>query len=130
MNEKEAATQKAKDLIRMAVSKAKLIRPQKEETLKVIPSAFIIGGGVSGMTAALNLADQGFKVYLIEKEKTLGGNLNNLNILYPIQEDASNYLKEIIDKVENHKNIEIHLCAFVQDGFPLPDIHPSSVIHA
>jgi len=114
MNEKEAATEKAKDLIRMAVSKAKLIRPQKEETLKVIPSAFVIGGGVSGMTAALNLADQGFKVYLIEKEKELGGNLNNLNILYPIQEDASNYLNEILNKVKNHKNIETHLSTKIE----------------
>ncbi len=115
MNELEAATEKAKDLIRMAVSKAKLIRPQKEETLKMIQSAFIIGGGVSGMTAALNIADQGFKIYLIEKEKILGGNLNNLNILYPIQEDASNYLNEIIDKVKNHKNIEIHLSTTIEN---------------
>ncbi|TFG12281.1 MAG: CoB--CoM heterodisulfide reductase iron-sulfur subunit A family protein [Promethearchaeota archaeon] len=115
MNEKEAATEKAKDLIRMAVSKVKLIRPQKEETLKVIPSAFVIGGGVSGMTAALNLADQGFKVYLVEKDKALGGNLNHLNILYPIQEDASNYLNEIVENVKNNKNIEIHLSTSIEN---------------
>lgn len=109
MTEKEAATDKAMDLIRMAVSKAKLIKPQNEEKLKVIPTAIVIGGGISGMTAALELANQGFKAYIIEKEKNLGGNLNNLNILYPIQEDASILLKKTIDMVNKNKNIEVHL---------------------
>ena len=115
MTEKEAATDKAKDLIRMAVAKVKLIKPQKEETIKVIQSAFVIGAGVSGMTASLNLADQNFKVYLIEKEDKLGGNLNNLNILYPIEENASNYLEEITNKVKNHKNIEIYLESSIEN---------------
>jgi len=106
MTEKEAATEKSKDLLRMAIAKARLIKPQPEEKLKITPTGLIIGGGVSGMTAALNLADQGFKTYLVEKEEKLGGNLNNLNILYPIQEDASIFLKEITEKIENHKNIE------------------------
>ena len=109
MTEKEAATEKSKDLLRMAVAKARLIKPQPEEKLKITPTGLIIGGGVSGMTAALNLADQGFKTYLVEKEEKLGGNLNNLNILYPIQEDASIFLKEITEKTENHKNIEVLL---------------------
>ncbi|MFX1571508.1 MAG: FAD-dependent oxidoreductase [Promethearchaeota archaeon] len=107
MTEKEAATEKSKDLLRMAVAKARLIKPQAEEKLQITPTGLVIGGGVSGMTAALNLADQGFKTYLVEKEDKLGGNLNNLNILYPIQEDASIFLKEITQKVENHNNIEV-----------------------
>lgn len=109
MTEKEAATEKSKDLLRMAIAKARLIKPQPEEKLKITPTGLIIGGGVSGMTAALNLADQGFKTYLVEKEEKLGGNLNNLNILYPIQEDASIFLKEITEKTKNHKNIEVLL---------------------
>ena len=109
MTEKEAATEKSMDLIRMAVSKSKLLKPQKEEKIEVIPTALVIGGGVSGMTASLELANQRFKTYLIEKEKKLGGNLNNLNILYPIQEDASIFLNNIIDKVESNNNIEVHL---------------------
>ncbi len=109
MTEKEAATEKSKDLLRMAVAKARLIKPQPEEKLEITPTGLIIGGGVSGMTAALNLADQGFKTYLVEKEEKLGGNLNNLNILYPIQEDASIFLKEITEKTKNHKNIEVLL---------------------
>ena len=109
MTEKEAATEKSKDLSRMAVAKARLIKPQTEEKQQITPTGLIIGGGVSGMTAALNLADQGFKTYLVEKESELGGNLNNLNMLYPIQEDASIFLKQITQKVENHKNIEVLL---------------------
>ncbi|MFX1593637.1 MAG: 4Fe-4S binding protein, partial [Promethearchaeota archaeon] len=109
MTEKEAATEKSKDLLRMAVAKARLIKPQSEEKLQITPTALIIGGGVSGMTAALEIANQGFKAYLVEKEEKLGGNLNNLSILYPVQEDASIFLKEITEKVQNHKNIDILL---------------------
>jgi heterodisulfide reductase subunit A len=109
MNELEAATEKSKDLLRMAVAKARLIKPQSEEKLPMTPTGLVIGGGVSGMTAALNLGDQGFKTYLVEKEDKLGGNLNNLNILYPIQEEASIFLKEITQKVNQNKNIEILL---------------------
>jgi len=109
MTEKEAATEKSKDLIRMAVAKARLIKPQSEEKLPVTPTALIIGGGVSGMTAALEIANQGFKTYLIEKEDKLGGNLNNLNVLYPVQEEAAIFLKEITERVQNHKNIDVLL---------------------
>ncbi len=109
MTELEAATEKSKDLLRMAVAKARLIKPQSEEKLQITPTGLVIGGGVSGMTAALNLADQGFKTYLAEKEDKLGGNLNNLNILYPIQEEASIFLKEITQKVNDNKNIEVML---------------------
>ncbi len=115
MTEKKAATDKSMDLIRMAVSKSKLIKPQKEEKIAVIPTALVIGGGISGMTAALELANQGFKTYIVEKETRLGGNLNNLNILFPIQEDASIFLKSIIDKVEGNSNIEVHLETTFQD---------------
>ena len=109
MTEYEAATEKSKDLIRMAVSKSRLLKPQKEETLKLTPTALVIGGGVSGMTAALNIAYQEFKVYLVEKENELGGNLKHLNVLYPIQEEAGNFLNGIVEKVKSNKNIEIFL---------------------
>jgi heterodisulfide reductase subunit A len=91
----------------MAIAKTRLLKPQTEKKLQITPTGLIIGGGVAGMSAALDLANQGFKTYLVEKEDKLGGNLNNLNILYPIQEDASIFLKEITQKVEDHKNIEI-----------------------
>ncbi|NHJ21587.1 MAG: CoB--CoM heterodisulfide reductase iron-sulfur subunit A family protein, partial [Candidatus Lokiarchaeota archaeon] len=115
MTEKEAATNKSMDLIRMAVSKSKLIKPQNEEKIEVTPAALIIGGGISGMTAALELANQGFSTYLIEKENKLGGNLNNLNILYPIQQDASIILNETIDKAEDNNNIKVYLESTIKD---------------
>ncbi len=109
MNEREAATQKAKDLIRMAVAKARLLKPLKEELIQITPSALIIGGGISGMTAALSIANQGFKAFLVEKEKNLGGNLKFLNSLYPIEYDAIDLLNETKLKIENNENIEIFL---------------------
>ncbi|MBD3254854.1 MAG: NAD(P)-binding protein [Candidatus Lokiarchaeota archaeon] len=115
MNEKEAATDKATDLIRMAVAKSRLLKPQKEETLQIAPTALVIGGGISGMTAALNIADQGFQVFIVEKQDRLGGLLNDLNVLYPIQEKAANILEETIKKVESHNNIEVFLKAEIKD---------------
>ncbi|MFX1315739.1 MAG: FAD-dependent oxidoreductase [Promethearchaeota archaeon] len=115
MTEKEAATEKAKDLIRMAVAKSRLLQPLQEEKLPIIPSALIIGGGISGMTAALNIANQGFQVYLIEKEEKLGGILNDLNILYPIQEDASIFLNQIIQEVKETKNIHLFLQSRIEE---------------
>ncbi len=114
MTEIEAATEKVKDLIRMAVAKARLLQSEKEETLKITPTALVIGGGISGITAALNIANQGFKAFLIEKEDLLGGNLNYLNILYPIQQKASQFLQEIIEKVQNNPNITIFLNSKIQ----------------
>ncbi|TFF98271.1 MAG: CoB--CoM heterodisulfide reductase iron-sulfur subunit A family protein [Promethearchaeota archaeon] len=115
MKEKEAATQKAEDLIRMAVSKARLLKPQNEENLKIEPSALVIGGGISGMTAALNIANQGFEVHLVEKEEELGGILNNLYELFPNEDKASDFLVENIEKVENHKKIKTYLHSKIKD---------------
>jgi heterodisulfide reductase subunit A len=109
MTEKEFATEKAKDLIRMGVAKSRLLKPQSEEKLEITQTALIIGGGISGMTSALNIANQGFRVSLVEKEKFLGGNLRYLNILYPTQEDASILLNETIEAVLRNKNIHIFL---------------------
>jgi len=112
-HEKEAATEKAKDLIRMAVAKARLIKPLSEPVTDVIPKGLIIGGGLAGMTAALSLAGQGFECYLVEKTARLGGNLHNIH--YTLEgEDPQRYLEEIIRKVENHKLIHVLLEAEVE----------------
>ncbi|MFX1303444.1 MAG: FAD-dependent oxidoreductase [Promethearchaeota archaeon] len=115
MTEKELATEKAKDLIEMTVAKSRLLRSQKEPKLSVSQKALIIGGGVSGMTAALNLANQGFIVYLVEKEKILGGILNDLYLLYPTHEDTSEFLEKIKQDVRANKNIQISLESKVKD---------------
>ncbi len=106
MKEPEKGTEKAKDLIHMGISKAALLKPLEKIKVEVTPSAAIIGGGIAGMTAALNLAKQGFQTTIIEKESQLGGNLRLLNKLYPIEVDASKLL-EIIDIIERNKNIHV-----------------------
>ena len=106
-HEPEKATEKAKDLVRMAVAKARLLRPQEEPEIDVTPSALVIGGGIAGMTAALCLADQGFKVHIVEKEPELGGMLRHLYKLYPTMQDASEGLNRIVNAVKSNQSIEV-----------------------
>ena len=73
-SEPEAATAKAKDLVRMAVSKAALLEPIPPVSVRITPQVLVIGGGLSGMVSALTLAEQGFPVHLVEKSGQLGGN--------------------------------------------------------
>ncbi len=81
----------------------------EREIIRVHPVALIIGGGISGMTAALNIANQGFKTYVIEKEGRLGGNLNHVNVLYPIQEKASLLLEKTMTEIKANEKIHIFL---------------------
>jgi heterodisulfide reductase subunit A2 len=103
----EAATEKAKDLVRMAVARAKLLRPLKKSTLEVNQSGLVIGGGLSGMTAALALADQGFLTHLVERAETLGGNLRDLK--YTLEHDnVATFADDLIRRVENHDRIRVY----------------------
>jgi len=81
MQEPEKATEKSEDLVRMAVAKARLLQPLQTRRVGIQKSALVIGGGLSGMTAALTLARQGFHVNLVEKEEQLGGNLTHIHYL-------------------------------------------------
>ncbi|MFX1337283.1 MAG: FAD-dependent oxidoreductase [Promethearchaeota archaeon] len=81
----------------------------KEDIIEITPRALIIGGGISGMTAALNISNQGFETIIVEKEKELGGNLNHINILYPIQQEASKFLNNLKDDIQKNNNIRIFL---------------------
>jgi heterodisulfide reductase subunit A len=108
LHEKKKATVKARDLIRMAVAKAGLLQPLYKDPLKVNPQGLVVGGGLSGMTAALALANEGFKVHLIEKENTLGGNLNNLYYFLG-EEDPQMRLKELVAEIEANENIDLYL---------------------
>jgi len=102
----EAATAKAKDLVRMAVARACLLEPLHTVELDVVQKALIIGGGVAGMNAALSLARQGFDVYLIEREKDLGGNLRY--IYYDLDgKDVQTYLRDLIAIVEANPHIKV-----------------------
>ncbi|MFX1315608.1 MAG: FAD-dependent oxidoreductase [Promethearchaeota archaeon] len=108
MNQPEEATEKAKDLVRMSVSKARNLVPLKEQIVDIIHKGMVIGGGIAGMTAALNLAEQGYDVYLIEKNKKLGGIANSI---YQTVEhnNVQKLIKNLIEKVNNHKLITVFL---------------------
>ncbi|MFX0042623.1 MAG: FAD-dependent oxidoreductase [Candidatus Hodarchaeota archaeon] len=108
MHEPEEATEKAKDLVRMSVAKARNLVPLKEQKVEVIHKGMVIGGGIAGMTAALNLADQGYEVYLIEKSEKLGGIANTI---YRTLEnnDVQKLIGDLIDKVNNHKFVTVFL---------------------
>ena len=117
-HEKEEATKKAKDLVRMAVAKARLIQALDEPVIDVVPKGLIIGGGLAGMTAALSLAEQGFESFLVEKTGQLGGNLHNIH--YTLEgEDPQDYLKQVVDLVREHKLIQVFTEAEIEsvNGF-------------
>jgi len=81
--DREAATRKAKDIVKVAVARSRWIYPQDEEEIAVTDSALVIGGGVAGIQAALDLADAGHKVYLVEKKPSIGGIMAQLDKVYP-----------------------------------------------
>jgi heterodisulfide reductase subunit A len=115
MQEPEEATKKAKDIVRMAIAKAWSLNPQEESEVDVNPSSLIIGAGISGIQAALNLAHQGFKINLIEKEPVIGGMLRKIYKLYPKGEDAKEILKSAASAVKAHDNIDIYTSTVVED---------------
>ncbi len=106
-HEKEEATRKARDLVRMAVAKARLIESLGEPRIDVMPAGLVIGGGLAGMTAALSLAAQGFPCHLLEKSAELGGNLKNLH--YTLDgADPHRHLQELVSQVEANPLITVH----------------------
>ena len=115
MREPEKATEKAKELIRMGVAKARLLQPLEEIEIPVIPSCLVMGGGVVGISAALNLAEQGFEVHLVERGKELGGILLDVYKLFTTNEEASKLLGPLVQKVKDHSKIKTHLSTKVKD---------------
>ncbi len=79
----KVATAKAKDLVHMAVERARLLEPQEAATVPVTQAAMVVGGGIAGIQAALDLADQGYQVYLIEKEPSIGGMMAKIDKTFP-----------------------------------------------
>jgi heterodisulfide reductase subunit A-like polyferredoxin len=105
-----AATAKAIDLVSMAVAQARLLKAFPLTELPVTPSALIIGGGLAGMTAAKNIADQGYQVHLVEKSSALGGMLSirRMTLENPgIQE----YLNGLVESIQSHPKIHVYVNA-------------------
>jgi len=104
--EKEEATQKAKDIVRMSVARSALLQPLQEFELSVDKRGLVVGGGIAGMTSALSLANQGFEVYLVEKDTDLGGIARRIH--YTLEGmDVQAYLSDIIRKVYQHPLIHV-----------------------
>jgi heterodisulfide reductase subunit A len=114
MNEPELATQKAGDLVSMGVAKAEHLVSLRTLTIAIDSRALVIGGGLSGMTAALTLADAGYEVFLVEREAELGG---NLRAIYRTLEgdDPRELLRTVSGKVRNHPRITLFLRSAVEE---------------
>jgi heterodisulfide reductase subunit A-like polyferredoxin len=104
MHEPEAATTKAKDLVRMAVAKASLLQPLQRRSVPICNAALVLGGGLAGMTAALSIAEQGFQVYLVEKEQELGGNLRHLQYMLN-GEQPQGQLQRLRDEIARNDRV-------------------------
>ena len=105
-NDPIRATEKAKDLVKMAIARAATLNPLHEKRIPVNKRALVIGGGVAGMNAALGLADQGFETVLIEKEPQLGGMANRLTAIIE-GEKIGPYLSDLIKRVSGHPKIQV-----------------------
>ncbi len=115
MREPDLATEKAKDLVKMAINRAIYLEPQDNIHTEVHPAALIIGGGVGGMTAALEIAKKGFHVYLLEKEEKLGGLLADLFKLSQNNALSENVIQPLIAEINSESNIEVLTSAQIVD---------------
>jgi heterodisulfide reductase subunit A len=107
--DREEATQKAKSQVASAVARAALLEALEEREVPVVPGAVVIGGGIAGMVAALDVADAGFPVTLVEKSDHLGGRVADLNRTFPTLEAVADLLEPLVERVRNHANITVVL---------------------
>jgi len=113
--EKEEATDKAKDIIRMSVARAYHLEPLQEFELPVNKAALVVGGGIAGMTCALSIANQGHEVHLVEKDTELGGTARKLH--YTLEGlDVQAYLHDLIREVYQHPLVHVYTDATITDA--------------
>lgn len=113
--EKEEATKKAKRLVAMGVAKAALLEPQEEGESDVVPKAVVIGAGLSGLSAAAALLNQGIETYLVEKEATVGGILRDIAVIGPDDVDAQELIRSLTETVEKSPKAHLHLSSRVTE---------------
>jgi heterodisulfide reductase subunit A len=137
-SDRDRATEKAKALVASVVAKAARLNPLEEREVGVTPGAVVIGGGIAGMVAALDVADTGFPVYLVEKSDHLGGRVMELNRTFPTLESVAELLQPLIERVQNHPNVTVFLNSQVTgvEGYVgnfevevsgLPDLQPGTL---
>jgi len=105
--DRASATEKAKDLVKMAVAKAALLQPATEAEVQITRKTLVIGGGVAGIQAALDLADTGYKVYLVEKEPSIGGMMARIDKTFPTMDCSICILAPKMSDAGHHPNIEL-----------------------
>lgn len=108
-NDREEATKKAKALISGSINRIHFHEELDKRTVEINPASLVLGAGVSGMSAALDIADAGKKVYLVEKSQSLGGHAAHLDLTYPYLNSAVQLLKPMIYRIKNHPNIDLFL---------------------
>ena len=118
-HEEEAALEKAKDLVKMAVARAAKLEPLEKKEVDVKASVLVVGAGIAGIQAALDIADAGYKVYLVEKEPSIGGHMAQLDKTFPTLDCSSCILTPKMSLVGQHPNIELMTYSEVRevDGF-------------
>lgn len=114
MQEKVPATDKAVDLIRMAVARSRTLEQVQDQQLGMVQSALVIGGGIAGMTAALNIAGQGYDVHLLEATDKLGGNALKLDHTLK-GEDIPPFVQKLVDKVTSDDRVTVRFNAKIDD---------------
>ncbi len=131
-HDRHEATEKAKALVYAAVMKAARLEPLEEREAPVTPGALVIGGGVAGMVAALDIADAGFPVHLVEQSDHLGGRVAELYRTFPDLEPVAEWLPALVDRVQRHPNITVylnarvtHIAGFVGNFEATVEPHPS-----
>lgn len=113
--EPEKATAKANDLVRMAAARAELLEPLDVKTVEVTPHTLVVGGGVTGLRAAVDIGSRGFKVTLVEKESELGGHLRYLSTMYPNNEKAEDVIDRMLIAARAIEDVELLTDSVVVD---------------
>jgi heterodisulfide reductase subunit A len=105
--DRDVGTQKAKELVAGTIAKAALLEPLEEREVDVTAAALVIGGGIAGLEAALEIADAGYRTYLVERQPSLGGRMAQLNKTFPRMEDAGALVVSEMQRAAEHPNVEV-----------------------
>lgn len=115
--DKVEATKKAKSLIAASINRVKWHESLDRRTVEIDPATLVIGGGIAGLTAAIEIADAGKQVFLLEKSDKLGGQVANIDLTFPYMGSAQQLIKPKIDKALKHPNIEVYLNTSADEVF-------------